>query len=694
MAEARADLLVEIGCEELPPKALSLLATSFFDNACAALDQASIVFDRGASQCLYSPRRMALLLTGVAERQSDRQLERRGPAISAAFDTNGRPTAAALGFARSVGVEVSALDRVSTEAGEWLYYRVEQAGKPLADLLFPLLQETLDTLPVPRPMRWSDHPFRFVRPVHWLVVLHGSRVLDGTLFGCAAGRQTRGHRIHAPGPHDIARPEQYAEVLRAAFVEVDPVRRRELIADGVRLAGEKSGGITRVSEDLLSEVCNLVEWPVPVSCSFDKSFLDVPQEALIASMEGHQKFFPVLVAAGGRLSASFVAVANLESRDVQQVRQGFERVVRPRLADARFFWTQDCKTPLAERLPQLDGIVFQEKLGTLSDKSRRIEALSREIAKIAGHESQVAARAALLSKCDLLSLMVNEFPELQGTMGAYYARASGEDPVVATAIGSHYQPRFSGDALPADMAGRIVSLADRLDTLVGVFGAGLRPTGNRDPFALRRAALGVIRMLLEPGLDLSLHRLVDLAAAQLAAQVTVDPITREAVLEFLLERLRQLLRDQGFAARQVQSVMAAPGTRPSDIFQRLQAVSAFTALPEGASLVAANKRIGNILKKAEDCISTTIDTNRFVLEAETILFDAVTAAKAAVEPFYEQSDYAAALGVLAALRGPVDNYFDGVMVMDDDPTLRRNRLAQLSAMKALFDRVADFSLAD
>ena len=692
--ESRADLLVELGCEELPPRALAQLTGSFFEHACAGLEAADIGFDRAASRCLYSPRRMTLLLSAVAAQQPDRRQDRRGPALSAAFDAQGRPTPAALGFARSVGRDVDALETLKTDAGEWLSCTIEQPGRALAELLFPLLEDALGRLPVPKPMRWSSHDFSFVRPVHWLVVLHGSQVLHGELFGCQAGRNTRGHRIHAPGPHDIAEAGDYQDVLSRACVVADPQLRRARIADAVRQAGSATGGVARISEALLDEVTNLLEWPVAIACAFDRSFLDVPPEALIASMEDHQKFFPVLDAGDGRLTEHFIAVANLESRDPGAVRQGFERVVRPRLADARFFWNQDRKLSLAGRLLQLDGIVFQEKLGSVGDKSRRIAGISKQIAALAGEDPVLAERAGLLCKCDLVSLMVGEFPELQGTMGAYYATASGEPGPVSAAIGSHYQPRHSGDALPGDALGRLVALADRMDTLVGIFAAGQRPTGNRDPFALRRATLGVLRMLLEPGLDLSLDTLIDLASEQLRNQVPVDAECRTAVLEFMIDRLRQLLRDEGFATRQVQSVLAAPGTRPADILRRLQAVHAFIGDVRGASLVASNKRIGNILKKSDGVVSQEIDADRLVLDAERKLFDAVRDAAQAVQPLYAQADYDSALALLAELSVPVDHYFEHVMVMDEDPGLRRNRLAQLAALKALFDRVADFSLAD
>jgi glycyl-tRNA synthetase beta chain len=686
------DLLVELGCEELPPKELATLAEAFFTGTCDGLQAAGIGFDRDASGFFYTPRRMALSLSTVAARQPDREQERRGPSVAAAFDAQGKPTRAAEGFARSVGKAVAELERLATDKGEWLRCMVEVPGQALHEVLFPVLKEALDKLPVPKPMRWSDHDFSFVRPVHWLVVLHGEQVLPGSLFGCQAGRETRGHRIHAPGPHRLDHPGQYLDRLRKARVEGDQAVRKQRINELAAEQGRMAGGHTRITAALLDEVSNLVEWPVAVCCHFEEEYLGVPAEALIASMEGHQKFFPVLSDSEAALTPAFVVIANLESRDPAQMIAGFERVVRPRLADARFFWQQDLKQPLTEQASRLDRVVFQKDLGTIGDKSRRIAAVSKQLAVKVSADPVLAERAALLCKADLSSQMVGEFPELQGVMGAHHARADGEDEAVATAIASHYLPRFSGDEVPADAAGRLVAIADRLDTLVGVFAAGLKPTGNKDPFALRRASLGVIRILLEARLGLTLYELLQLAADALQSQVSVDADTLSEVQQFMLERLRHYFVEQGASTRQVAAVLAAPLGTLADAQQRLAAVGRFMGRTESESLVAANKRIGNILKKQEGGFSGQIDTGLFQLDEERELYAQIKQAQGnASEPAVEL-DYDAALARLATLREPVDAYFDKVMVMDDDPAIRANRLATLALLKAQFDGIADFAV--
>lgn len=694
MTEQHADLLVELGCEELPPKALATLAQSFFDGVCAGLSDAGVAFDADSSRYYFTPRRMALHLSGVAGRQPDRRVERRGPSIKAAFDSDGQPTRAATGFAASVGLEVDQLDRLETEKGEWLTCTLDIKGAALADILFPVLQAALDKLPVPKPMRWSDHEFSFVRPVHWLVVLHGTEVLEGELYGCPAGRLTRGHRIHSPGPHAIPSAGDWLEVLDNACVVGDQQARRQRILESAQAAGRAEGGVTRITEPLLDEVTNLVEWPVAVAGTFDEAFLSVPAEALVASMESHQKFFPVLSAADGQLTSRFIVMANLESENVAEMVAGYERVVRPRLADAQFFWEQDLKRPLDVNLAALDKIVFQEKLGTVGDKVRRVTQVSKKIAEDIGAPPDLSSRAAQLAKCDLVSQMVGEFPELQGVMGAHYARAGEEADAVATAIEQHYRPRFAGDDIPVEPVALCVALADRLDTLVGIFAAGLRPTGSKDPFALRRAALGVIRLLTEADLRIDVDTLLAYAREAFDGQVEVSDEVMAEVRHFILDRLRHFWIEQGATTRQMNAVLAAPLGDLPDLRARLQAVSAFMAEDEAESLIAANKRIGNILKKQTSEVSDHIDEDRFTFAEEKQLFDAVVEASADLEPLFNQSDYAAVLARLARLRAPVDGYFDQVMVMDDDPAIRANRLAQLHKLKQLFDRVADFAQAD
>ena len=693
MTSQNHTLLVEVGCEELPPKALAKMTESFFEQTCKGLSDLGIGFDREASHFYYTPRRMALSLAAVTERQADRVLERKGPAVKAAFDDSGKATPAALGFAKSVGLEVEALDRIKTDKGEWLACQLDIPGKPLCELLFDLLADALRQLPVPKPMRWSDHDFEFVRPVHWLLVLHGDQVINGELYGCQASDTTAGHRIHAPGPHRVASADDYLATLERAFVIADHERRREHIHAIATASGEEIGGATRITDALLKEVNNLVEWPVAVRCSFGEAFLAVPQEALIQSMESHQKFFPIL-ALDDTLTPDFVVIANIESQDVDAMTTGFQRVIRPRLADAQFFWEQDLKQPLEAWLPALDKIVFQEKLGSVGDKSRRIESLSKKIAELVGADVNAAGRAGRLAKADLVSLMVGEFPDLQGIMGGYYARHAGESDAVADAISEHYAPRFAGDHLPASKLGRITALADRLDTLTGIFAAGLKPSGNKDPFALRRAALAVVRLLEEGGLSLALKDVLTLAEEGLVQQQALSGELRVALEQFIYERLRSHLRDTGASTRQIEAVLAAPLGSLPDLRARLLALKLFMGQDESASLVAANKRIGNILKKQDSVVSEKIDTDRLVLDEERDLYHALIEATALVEPLYEERNYETALATLSTLRVPVDAFFDSVMVLDEDPAVRGNRLAMLKQLKALFDRVADFAQAD
>ena len=684
-----ADLLIELGCEELPPKALDELREALFTGVTAGLEKSNIAFDAAASRSFSTPRRLAMLIADVAAAQPDQVQERRGPSVEAAFDDAGDPTGAALGFARSLGLEVADLGRLETDKGAGLHARVEQPGQPLDELLYPVLEQAIRQLPVPKPMRWSDNEFTFVRPVHWLIVLHGERIVPGTLLGQEAGRLTRGHRIHAPGPHPVGSGAAYETVLEQACVIANPDRRRGRIR---ALLEEAYPGVL-IDSDLLAEVNNLVEWPSAIACTFEEEFLAVPHAALVASMQDHQKFFPVRDAADpDRVSNRFIAISNIDSRDVAVVRDGYERVIRPRLADARFFLQQDQKQPLDAYLGGLDQVVFQKEIGTVGDKSRRISSISRKIAEILGSDSELAARGALLAKCDLMTQMVGEFPELQGIMGQYYAQTSGEPPEVAAAIGEHYAPAFAGDAIPQTVAGRIVGIADRADTLVGIFAAGLRPTGNKDPFALRRAALGLVRTLLEARLDLPLNRILALAANALADQLPTEPALLVEVRDFIVERLRHYYREQGYPAGLVSAALASEWDTLPDLDQRLVALADFMGQDAAASLAAANKRIGNILRKSGGEASDKIDTGRLILDAERGLFRELSDMEQTVAPFLAAGDYRSSLERLAGLRAPVDAFFDAVMVMDEDPVLRGNRLALLARLKALFDRIADLSV--
>lgn len=687
-----ADLLIELGCEELPPKSLPRLGKALFDGFLAQLSKAELQFNATTSRVYYTPRRLALLISDIAERQPDQVLERKGPALAAAFDADNKPTPAAMGFARSVGKSVEELETLKSDKGEWLFCRVEKKGQALEGLLFPMLEKALAALPVAKPMRWASNDFSFIRPVHWLVAMHGSKVLNGRLFGLHAGNSTRGHRIHKPGPHEIATAGDYEQVLDSAYVVADQNKRRDIIERQAIELGESTGGKALIDGNLLEEVSNLVEWPRSICGSFDKEFLDVPSEALIASMQDHQKFFPVVSNDEGTLLARFITVANLESRDFDAVRSGFERVIRPRLADARFFWDQDNKSALEDWLPLLNNIVFQKDLGSVRDKSDRIASISQKIAEETGVDAAAPKRAAALCKCDLVSQMVGEFPELQGTMGRYYAEQSGESVDVALAIGEHYLPAYSGDRLPSQAAGKIVALADRLDTLTGIFATGLKPTGNKDPFALRRAALGLIRILLDGELEIELDRVLAISALAVQEQLPVSPGVLLELRQFILDRLKYYLRDEGYDTSLVNAVLDAPLSTLPDVQARLDALREFMDHDAASSLAAANKRIGNILRKAEHSSDSTIKEDMLVIDEEKLLFSEIRRISTDLNQLYEYSDYNAALTLLAGLSGSIEAFFDHVMVMDDDADMRHNRLSLLAELKGLFDKVANLAL--
>jgi len=689
MLTDKADLLVELGCEELPPKALDDIREAFFNAVRAGLEKNKLSFETTGSRSYSSPRRLAVLFCNVASGQPDQDQERRGPAVKAAFDSEGKPTGAAQGFARSVGKDVSELEIQETDKGQWLFARTHQAGKPLSELIYPILEQAVKQLPVPKPMRWADHDFSFVRPVHWLVVMHGEKVIKGALLGQQAANFTRGHRVHSPGPHELPNASDYADILQKAYVIADPVGRKSYIREIL----EQSDPHVYIDAALLSEVNNLVEWPVAVNCTFEEEFLEVPHAALIASMQDHQKFFPVLNANNpDRVSNRFVAISNIESTHAPSVKEGYERVIRPRLADARFFLEQDKKQAFDSYLPLLDRVVFQQKIGSIGDKSRRMSAISEKIADDLSLDIPPAARSARLAKCDLMTHMVGEFPELQGIMGQHYALSSGEPVEVANAIGEHYAPRFAGDEIPSSIYGRIVSISDRIDTLVGIFAAGLRPSGNKDPFALRRSALGLVRILIEADLDLPLNRLLAMAANELTDQLEVGPELLLEIRDFVVDRLRNYYRDQGYGAELISAVLASDWNTLPDLDRRLKALSEFMGQQDAASLAAANKRIGNILRKSDEAISQTIDQSLLLLDEERTLFEEVSRLDKQVRPLLEQGDYATGLKLLAGLRQTVDTFFDAVMVMDEDASLRINRLSLLAQLKALFDRIADLSV--
>ncbi|MDH5358487.1 MAG: glycine--tRNA ligase subunit beta [Gammaproteobacteria bacterium] len=688
MSDVR-DLLIELGTEELPPKALKKLMLAFETGIKQGLEKAELSFS--AIRSYAAPRRMAVVVDDLQVRQQDRMVERRGPALTAAFDDEGNPTKALQGFARSCGVEVDDLEKVETDKGVWLGFKQQQTGAETASLIPEILQNALHELPIPKRMRWGSLPGEFVRPVHWLVLLFGEEVIPQELLGVTSGRDSRGHRFHHPDTIRIQSAQTYAPQLETeGHVLVDMKARREAIHGQVLELATKLGGEAVINENLLDEVAGLVEWPVALSGSFDKRFLELPAEALISSMEEHQKYFAVRDKTG-ELLPYFITVSNIESRDSAQVVAGNERVILPRLSDAAFFWETDRKQPLANRQQQLKTIVFQNKLGTVFDKSARVAKLAVVIATEIGGDAKLAERAALLAKCDLVTEMVGEFPDLQGIMGRYYARLDGEHDEVAEALDEQYLPRFSGDALPQTKTGQAVSLAEKLDTLAGLFGIGQPPTGVKDPFALRRAALGVLRIVIENKLDIDLLALLQ-QAQQGFDDVLTEQDVNDQVIRYFFERLRGYAVEQGFKADVFEAVLAVAPTRPLDFMQRLHAVAEFRQLEQAEALAAGNKRIGNILRK-NDAEGEVGNINDSLLQepAEQALSAKLKAVTDDVKPLMAQADYAGVLRALADMRETVDGFFDQVMVMADDAAVRQNRLVLLNQTRALFLGVADIS---
>ncbi|HSQ70060.1 MAG TPA: glycine--tRNA ligase subunit beta [Steroidobacteraceae bacterium] len=685
------DFLVEIGTEELPPKSLLALASAFAEGVARGLDAAGL--PHGAIERFATPRRLAVRVRRLSDRQPDRTVERRGPPVKAAFDASGAPTQAALAFAKSCGVELPALGRLESEKGSWLIYRGNEPGAATIDLLPGILSSALDALPVARRMRWGSGEEQFVRPVHWVLTRFGKDVVACRLLGVEAAGVSHGHRFMAPRPITIATPASYLTSLhRRGKVLADLHQRRETIREGVAAAATGVGGEAVIDESLLEEVTALVEWPVPLTGRFDVRFLELPEEVLIATLQEHQRYFPVRDAQG-RLMPCFVAVANIESRDPAQVVAGNERVVRPRLADAEFFWNTDRRTALAARSPELARVTYQARLGSLHDKTGRVRALARSIAAATGADPALADRAAELAKCDLLTGMVGEFPELQGVMGRYYASNDGEPAEVCEAIHEQYLPRFAGDVLPSTGTGMALSIADRLDTIAGIFAAGQKPTGNRDPFGLRRAALGMLRTAIERRLDLDLPKLIADSLAALPFPAAAGVATE--IYDYVMDRLRAYyLEGESTSAVTPEMFDAVLATRPSsplDFDARLRALSEFLDLPDAQSLAAANKRIANILRKSEEPVGEDVDADLLIDPAEQVLAEQIAAMARKVEPEFAARRYTEALRQLAALRPAVDAFFDSVMVMAEDERLRRNRLAMLGRMRALFMHVADLS---
>jgi glycyl-tRNA synthetase beta chain len=690
MTTAR-DFLAEIGTEELPPKALGKLMRAFADGVTTGLDQARL--GHGKIDAYASPRRLAVIVRNLSTGQEDREVVQKGPPVKIAFDDQGEPTKAAQAFASKCGVAVADLGRNKTDAGEWLSFNATEKGQPAADLLPGIVSSALDALPIPRRMRWGAHDADFVRPVHWLVMLHGKNIVPGSVFGIESGNRSRGHRFHTSGELTIKSPADYLETLEnKGYVIADLTARRKKIFAQVTGEAKRAGGEAVGDAPLYDEVAALTEWPVAVTGSFDKEFLSLPKEVIVATLTSHQRYFPV-AGKDGDLLPVFITLANLESKEPDRVRDGNERVIRPRLADARFFWDSDQQVPLGDRTESLKKVVYQKGLGTLHDKSMRVAALASLLAEEIGTDTEVATRAAVLAKCDLLTGMVGEFPELQGIMGEYYARATDESDAVAKAIGEQYLPRFAGDELPSSPAGQVLAVADKLDTLAGIFTLGKKPSGNRDPFGLRRAALGVIRILVENKLDIDLPAAVQAAVVQQPAAGEDHGATSEALHEFILDRLRSyfLDADERFNADMFEAVRCRRPSSLTDFRERLLAVSQFITLEPAISLAAANKRTANILRQAKYVGDRELDAALLEDDAERVLFDALQSAQDDVAPLIDKRAYADSLRRLADLREPVDAFFDDVMVMTDDEKLRNNRLALLAELRALFLDIADIS---
>ena len=685
-------LLIELGTEELPPKSLKTLATAFYDGIKNQLDSHDLSY--ADIKWFASPRRLAVQVLSLTDKQADKVVEKRGPAANVAFDEQGQPSKAAMGWARSNGITVEQAERLTTPKGEWLLHRATVAGKTINELVPDMVTTALNKLPIAKPMRWGAERTQFIRPVHTLTMLYGEQIIAGSALGVTSGNQVQGHRFHHQGLVTLNHANDYQAALEKAFVKVDYQTRQDEIVAQIKTAAESISAVALIDEDLLEEVTSLVEWPVTLVGTFDKDFLNVPAEPLIYSMKDHQKNFPV-TNIEGELVNKFIFVANIESKDPSQVVFGNEKVIRPRLADAEFFFKTDKKQTLESRLATLESVLFQKQLGTLKAKSERIAALSKVIAEQLGENAQQAYRAGLLSKTDLLSDMVQEFPQVQGTMGKYYAINDGEDDAIAQALEDQYRPRYAGDSLPEANIGCAVAISDKIDTLVGIFGINQPPKGDKDPFALRRAAIGVIRIIIEKQLDLDLAVLIN-ESINLFGGIAGDKLsndnTAENVLDFIMGRFRAFYQEQDIAVDVIQAVLAKKPSAPLDFEKRIKAVSFFGELSEAATLAAANKRVGNILAKFDGQLYDEFKTDLATEQAERDLADVFNNISATVTPLMADKNYQAALTALAELKTPIDTFFDSVMVMSDDEAVKVNRLTLLNEIRNSFLAIADISV--
>ncbi len=685
---ATKDFLVEIGTGELPPKALRTLSESFLSGIRSALEAADLQFD--AISSFATPRRLAVIVKGLQEHQADKTMERFGPAISASYDKDGKPTPAATGFARSCGIALEALESIEKDGVVKLVFRSVTKGGETRNLLADIVSRSLSALPIPKKMRWGSSRDEFVRPIHWVVMIFGAEIIPATILGISSGNQSRGHRFLHNQPLSIHSADEYESTLTNAKVVADYNKRKGIIRMLVNAEGEKLGARVVIDEDLLEEVTSLVEWPVALTGKFDEHFLSVPREALVSSMKSHQKCF-YLLDKQGNLLPNFITVSNIESLDPAQVIAGNERVIRPRLADARFFYDTDRKQTLASRLEQLKSIVFQQELGTVFEKSARVSALSGFIAGELSANQAWCERAALLSKCDLVTNMVSEFAELQGIVGCYYAAHDNEPGEVPVALNEQYMPRFSGDQVPTTLTGSVLAIADKLDTIVGLFAIGQPPTGSKDPFALRRAAIGILRIIVEKELDLDLLQSIRFACASYSS-LALKPGLENQVFEFLLDRFKAWYQAEGISAEVFQSVFVLRPSRPLDFNLRVRAVHHFSSLPEAQSLASANKRVSNILlKEVQSGEHRSVDSTLFREDAERHLADVLEKLKAQVTPLFKAHEYTRGLESLAGCKSAIDGFFDAVLVMDEDLNVRNNRIALLRALRELFLEVADIS---
>jgi len=686
---SKENLLIELGTEELPPKSLRKLAESFASNVEAELIKSELAFDN--VRWLASPRRLALVISNLEKAQADKIVEKRGPAINVAFDAEGQATKAAQGWARSNGITVEQAERLVTDKGEWLLFKSEVKGQNVSELIPEIAARALTKLPIPKPMRWGSESTQFIRPVHTVCMLFGAQLLQGELLGVQSDRVIRGHRFLGEAELTIDHADHYEKLLDdSGKVIVDYERRKAIIREQVEAVAAHEHGIAAIDEDLLEEVTSLVEWPVTLAGSFEEKFLKVPSEALIYTMKDNQKYFPVLDKEGNLLPR-FIFVSNIVSRDPVQVITGNEKVVRPRLADAEFFFETDKKKTLESRLASLSTVLFQKQLGTLKEKSERISEVAKDIAMLIQADPNHAQRAGLLSKTDLMTEMVMEFPDVQGVMGMYYAQNDGEDNEVAVALNEQYLPRFAGDKLPTSLVACAVALADKLDTLVGIFGIGQAPKGDKDPFALRRAAIGLLRVITEKELPLDIVELAELAKAQYGNKLTNENVVQD-VVDFLFARFRAAYQANGFSIELIQSVLDRRPTSPVDFEKRIQAVAKFHELPEAAPIAAANKRISNILAKVTSEINPDVDNTLLQEDAEKSLAEVLAALESKLSPLFSEGNYEAALFELASLQTPVDAFFDNVMVMAEDDAVKQNRLAILNRLRNLFLQVADVSV--